>query len=363
MTCSPQERDMTYTPNFADPRVKRRIKRAMGFACSSLSDTRARRWARVELDRHFGTQNHDLSRWLRKQLLITANIHYDYQLGLCKSYRLNTEAVAYLSDIINDSRCINNTTIPNYPSVAQVQEIGLSWAKDTYGKEIQSGLFEYKDKSNRLWNDIQRLPTEIRRPLFAEQGYHWEYDIRACAPTLIYQHAKNQGLTKRTPTLNDFLADRQLYRQALAQTLNCTESQAKQIITALFSGAKIARGYAIDQILDHDSVKFDILKNNVWIKQLRKDIKRCWDAIKSSESSLRLRSRDKWHIYFQLERAVMSVVRTELNKQSIRYFLEHDGWRCDRHIDEYSLRLLVKKRTGYSVEFDCVRVTSDNTDV
>jgi hypothetical protein len=55
---------MTYTPNFNDPRVKKKIKRALGFACSSLSETNPRGWARVELDRHFGTQNHNLSKWL-----------------------------------------------------------------------------------------------------------------------------------------------------------------------------------------------------------------------------------------------------------------------------------------------------------
>jgi hypothetical protein len=166
-------------------------------------------------------------------------------------------------------------------------------------------------------------------------------------------------MTKKTLTLDSFLNDRQLYRVALAERLDCTESQAKQIITALFSGAKIAKGYAIDDILGNDPNRLSILKNNVWIQALRKDIKKCWDAIKSTESSVRLRSRDKWMIYFELERSVMNVVRTELKRLSVRYFLEHDGWRCDSYVNEYSLRLLVKKRCGYSVEFDCVRVTSE----
>ena len=352
---------MTYTPNFADPRVKRRIKRAMGFACSSLSDTRARAWARVELDRHFGTQNHDLSRWLRTKLLVKQSDKYNMDRHLCKQYTLNTEGVRELSELYNV------VSIVKFPSVAQVQELvqntGIQWAKEQYLPQIQSGLFEYKDKSNRLWNDIQRLPTEIRRPLFAEQGYHWEYDICASAPTLLYQRAKKEGMTRPTKTLDAFLADRKLYRQALAETLSCDPAQAKQIITALFSGAKLGPGNAIADVLNNDIAKLAILKNNVWIKELRKDIKKCWDAIKSSEQSLRLRSRDKWMIYFELERAVMNVVRSELNKLSVRYFLEHDGWRCDSHVDEYSLRLAVKKRTGYSVEFDYVRVSSDNTDV
>jgi hypothetical protein len=345
---------MTYTPNLNDPRVKKRIRRALGFACSSLSENKGRAWARVELDRHFGTQNHDLSKWLRSKLLVKDSDRYSMDQGLCKQYTLNIEGVLALQELYN---VVN---IVKFPSVAQVQEIvqntGIAWAKEQYGTQIQSGVFEYKDKSNRLWNDIQRLPTEIRRPLFAEQGYHWEYDIRACAPTLIYQKARNEGMTRPTPTLTAFLEDRQLYRQALSERLDCTEQQAKQIITALFSGAKLGPGNAIADVLNNDMAKLAILKNNTWIKELRKDIKKCWDAIKSSEKSLRLRSRDKWMIYFELERSVMNVVRTELNKLSVRYFLEHDGWRCDSHVNEYDLRLAVKKRTGYSVEFDCVRI-------
>jgi hypothetical protein len=345
---------MNYEPNFRDPRVKKRILRALGFACSSLSIDKSRAWARVELDRHFGTQNHKLSKWLRSKLLVKQSDKYNMDRHLCKQYTLNSEGVCELSELYNV------VTKSKFPSVAQVQELvqktGIEWAREQYLPQIQSGLFEYKDKSHRLWNDIQRLPTDIRRPLFAQQGYHWEYDICASAPTLIYQRARREGMTRPTKTLDAFLQDRQLYRQALAETLDCDLAQAKQIITALFSGAKLGPGNAIADVLNHDMHKLQILKNNTWIKELRKDIKKCWDAIKSSESSLRLRSRDKWMIYFELERSVMTVVRTELTKLSVRYFLEHDGWRCDSHIDEYSLRLLVKKKTGYSVEFDCVRI-------
>jgi hypothetical protein len=334
--------------------VKKRIRKALGFVCSSLSEDKPRAWARVELDRWFGTQNHDLSKWLRSKLLVKSTDRYNMQLGQCKQYLRNTEGITDLLGLYND------LVIVKLPSVAQVQELvqktGIEWAKEVYGDQISSGCFEYKDKSNRLWNDLQRLPTEIRRPLFAEQGYHWEYDIRACAPTLIYQRARKEGMTRPVKTLDAFLADRQLYRQALAERVGCTEAQAKQIITALFSGAKLGPGNAIADILNHRKDQLDILKNNVWVKELRKDIKKCWDAIKSSEKSLRLSSRQKWMIYFELERSVMNVVRTELNKMSVRYFLEHDGWRCDRYVDEYSLRLTVKKRCGYSVDFDYVRI-------
>jgi hypothetical protein len=345
---------MTYTPNFNDPRVKKKVKRALGFCCSSLSANKPRAWARVELDKWFGTQNHKFSKWLRKQLLIEDSKRYSKDRGECKKWLLRESGVNHLCEIYNDY------LITKLPSVAQVNkstQIALDWAENEYKTQLESGAFEYKEKSNRLWNDLQRIPSEIRKPLFAKHGYEYEYDIQACAPTLITQLARKQGMTRPTPVLDDFLENRQHYRTALAERIGCTERQSKEILNAIFAGAKLGPNNAIATILNENRHQLELLKLNVWFCSLRKDIKKCWDAIKSSEKSLRLSSRDKWMIYFGLEKSVMNVVRRELIKEGNRYFLEHDGWRCESYIDPHALRLSVKKHTGYDVQFDYVRIT------
>ena len=348
---------MTYTPNFDNAKVRTRCLKALGFCCSSLSIDTPRQWARVELDRWFGHQHHQLSRWLRKTLLIEDSKRYNKDTGECKKWLLNEVGVNHLCEIYNNYLIVK---LPSATLRSNTTQIAVDWAEVEYKTQLETGNFEYKEKSNRLWNDIQRIPSEIRKPLFAKHGYEYEYDIQACAPTLIHQYAKKSGLTRPTKTLDLFLADRQYYRQALAERIGCTEKQAKTILNAVFAGAKLGPGNAVAEILDNDINKVNLLRDLVWFKELRKDIKKLWDVIKISEGCQRLSSRDKWMKYFELEKSVMSVVRKQLIKEGNRHFLEHDGWRCESYIDPHSLRLSVRKATGYDVMFEYVRITYTN---
>lgn len=345
---------MTYTPNFNDPRVKKKCLKALGFVCSSLSYDKPRAWARVELDKWLGYQHRELGQWLRSQLLIEASARWNKDTGECKKWLLREDGVNHLCEIYNNYLIAK---LPIANKVAKSTQIALDWAENEYKEQLTTGQFEYKEKSNRLWNDLQRIPSEIRKPLFAKHGYEYEYDIQACAPTLISQLARKEGMTRPTPVLDDFLENRQHYRTALAERIACTEKQSKEILNAIFAGAKLGPGNAIATILNDNRHQLALLKQNVWFCSLRKDIKKCWDAIKLSEKSVRLSSRDKWMIYFGLEKSVMNVVRRELVKDHNRYFLEHDGWRCESYIDPYALRLSVRKSTGYDVVFDYVRIT------
>ena len=63
-------------------------------------------------------------------------------------------------------------------------------------------------------------------------------------------------------------------------------------------------------------------------------------------------SKQKWNVYFELERLVINSVRTYLDERSVRYFLMHDGWACDREIDQIDLRDYVRNHTGYKIKFE-----------
>jgi hypothetical protein len=105
---------MTYTPNFNDPLVKKKIKRAVGFCCSSLSYDKPRAWARVELDKWLGYEHHRRGRWLRKTLLIEHSKRYSADRGECKKWLLREEGVNELCEIYN------NYLIAKLPSATQV---------------------------------------------------------------------------------------------------------------------------------------------------------------------------------------------------------------------------------------------------
>jgi len=82
---------MSYTPNFNDPRVVKRITHALGFASASLTTDKSRQWTTRELDKHIGRSWHSLGKYLRDKLLICTNDVYWFGThgSKCKEYRLN----------------------------------------------------------------------------------------------------------------------------------------------------------------------------------------------------------------------------------------------------------------------------------
>jgi hypothetical protein len=163
--------------------------------------------------------------------------------------------------------------------------------------------------------------------------------------------------------LRGYLADRNIIRDELAQGLELEPAAAKEIINALFAGARISNHNESDiyHILNGDLARIEYLKQHEYLSQLRADIKICWDYIIPHMSRRRkvdtnrllaVSSKQKWHVYFELERLVLDSVRTYLDQRSIRYFLIHDGWTCDREIDRDELRDYVRDKTRYEIKFE-----------
>lgn len=368
---------MKYQPNFQDPRVIARIRHAYGFARAVINH-KPHNWSTRYIDRYFGQQQTALSQWLREHLLICTNSRYNKDAGLTKQYRLNTEGADRIRDLLcgrqseqppTDSTAIDFTRIENYQFDQQVVS---SFIQREWGQELAQRQFTYEDKSSRLWHPLQNVRREQRQRVFADYELCYQYDIEASAPTLIHQHAQRQ----RDPmdlylfALRRYLEDRQQTRQELALALDIDIKTAKVIINALFCGARIGLGadFAISELVEHDPARIAWLKQDQYICDLRADIKTCWDYIKPSmmrrsrrdkcnrERLLPISSREKWMRYFDLERTCIDAVREYLDNNSTRYFLEHDGWSCEREIDVCDLSEFVYMRTGYQVKFELKKI-------
>jgi hypothetical protein len=107
----------TYQPNFNNPRVVSRCKLALGFACGVMSENKSHPWSTRYIDKFFGNQRNDLSKYLRKTLLICTDEYYRYNSddkNKCKEYRLNKEGVRSLLE------ALKTNNIQLYPSVVKV---------------------------------------------------------------------------------------------------------------------------------------------------------------------------------------------------------------------------------------------------
>lgn len=330
---------MTYSPNFNDPRVKRRCKRSLGFLASHLHPSKPKLYARDALDRYLGKSSNPLSAYLRSKTLICVDTHYNMETGKPKRYLLNLSGFDEIQCAIGEQ-----STDP--------KTIAARAMLDIHGDTIRSGTFKYKDKSHRRWNEIQNISSEVRTLVFQDCGYNWNYDIENAAPTLLYQHAQKCGLTKNLRVLEDLLSNKVQRRQELANRIGCDENNAKQIVAARFAGATLRWNNSLHtQTLHNNNLQFARLKDDAWFADLSEDLKVMWTSIKKDTHHSRLSCRHKWGIYFSLERKIINSCEKLIRKHNHQYFLEHDGFRTNGYIDPYKFKLHVKKQTGYSVDF------------
>jgi len=167
------------------------------------------------------------------------------------------------------------------------------------------------------------------------------------------------------PCVQEYLANRTQVRNQLATRLEITDEVAKQIITALFAGARIALNTdsSIYQLLDGDIARIHALKQDPFIEPLREEIKTIWEYItptlprrtttRNNKTRLvPISSRDKWNLYFQLEFQVLGAITDYLRSTDNEFFTEHDGWVCSREVDQDSLRVYVRDKTGFDIKLD-----------
>ena len=356
---------MSYKPNFTDPQVRRRIQRAIGFACGVMSTTTPHAWSTRYIDRWFGVQSNALSRYLRQRLLIETNSHWNKDTGQCKQYLLNALGVGDLCDHIGSDR-------------TQLAPIVRLVAQSEYHQELNTGEFQYHDQSRRLWHPLQNFRREYKREVLEQHGYTWHYDIRCSAMTLIHQHSQRipqviqdgawqQGaMDLYLFALRDYLRDRHRIRHQIAQEADLDPDTVKRVVNALLAGARLSTNPTTEiyRMLRGDVSCIQFLQQHEYLTALRADIKICWDYIAPTlprrtvtqangrPRRLPISSRQKWGVYFDLERQVLDVIREFLCESDNRYFLEHDGWSCQNEIDQTSLSHRIQHRTGFQVEFE-----------
>ena len=290
-----------YTPNFDDPRVRKRCKKALGFAYGLLRTHKEKSCYTRSIDKFFGQQQTQLGKYLRRKLLVMGNPHYQFGTGVsvCKMYTLDKVGA---DQLYQDLHPATKTTVFNTVKRHLVADAMEAEHID----EIRSGDFVYNDKSNRYWHPLQNVNSNTRKWLFAKHDYKHIYDITA-----------------------------------------------KKLINSLFAGARLGcnKDYSTFQMLNYDYNKMNALKADAQLDALRCAITKAWKIIASAEDihvslGKKITSRHKWAVYFKYERAIMNVITDYLEYNYIKYFIEHDGWSCNTQLDIAELLKLIRARTG-----------------
>jgi hypothetical protein len=231
---------------------------------------------------------------------------------------------------------------------------------------MQSGEFDYKEKSNRLFTSAQFIPRKIRDSVLNNQGYRYHYDIEAAAPRMLLQRAQYINPDISLPHLEDYIENRSLRRREIAQSCRISKDQVKTVINAVLQGSHISKykDSKLFMALNQDYDAITRLQNDTITQNIVNDIKSLWKTLKSEfpertmtdvrgiTRRLRITSKQKSSYYRELEDQVGKIIRKLLKKDSVRYLWIHDGWRCDKAIDPGMIESEVRRKTGLVIKLE-----------
>ena len=346
-----------YQPNTDDRRVRRRIKSALGMTLGCFSEDKSRPMGTRFIDRHFGQQQLPLSQWLRRQLLICTNHSYNFESGQCKEYTINPAGVQDLQLILGGRLCLTPVEQREYNHHQAVE-----WATETF-----SISDPYEDKSQRLWHPMQYLKKSTRNSTLADQGMEMQYDIQTAAPTLLHQRSWQHSQGHILETIDYYIQNKDSVRAKLANETGLPEKNIKQLINSLFAGASLGASprFSCWHLCNQDPAIIEFLKQHDFVVPLRADIQQMWQYLKpelpvrqmttstGKKRNMQMTPKNKWHLYFGLERQVLNAIRSYLDLYQLEYLLIHDAFASKKlpmGIDD--LEDYIRDQTGFDLKFD-----------
>ena len=317
----------------------------------------------AELTDVFGNQSNPLSAYLRGMVL--QQVSSSYRVGqYSKVWSLNKAGRDELARLV---QVANNGVVPG-----ALQP--MSYVMQKYGEELHTLEFKYNDSSNRLFHGLQNIKREHKADFWHSVGLRWNYDIVAAAPTILFQLAqKHLGGAQASSnlidilfgTLKEYLADRTAFRAHVAALTGLTLHDAKRLVNSLFNGARLARTAQCSayQVMNFDYDAMSRLQADPKVQTLRDDIARMWRKIEEARrfampldgraGAWKLsKSKDKWSVYFEHERAVLESIKRYLAKTGNKAFTEHDGFRTSREVDVNELETWIEQETGFKLKIE-----------
>jgi hypothetical protein len=340
-----------YQPQWQSAKFRRRCQLVFAFLDRYVISQGSVAIASTQLYRHFGNTSQPQGRWLFERLLTVTNSYYNSATGCTRRYQANTAAVTALKQQLGIDTL---AAIPVPPDLAA---------------QLASGQIEYRDTSSRSFSSLQYIPRERRSHLLNQNGYSYQYDIQAAAPSLLMQLAQRQQPDLELAHLSGYVANRSAIRASIAQECQITADQVKLVINSVLQGAAVTCYYQskLFQELNRSYAAIAALKTCQQFQLIKQDIRQMWRVLRdqlpprtritSSGQTRRVRAsaRDKSQLYRELENQVGQVIRRYLKRSGARVLWLHDGWICDQIADPGEIEQQVRRQTEYCIQLDWTR--------
>ena len=336
-----------YKPNFNDPRIRSRALGVLAWCDELRLNRKGKQLHHDKLLQVFGNyRQQGFAQWLVANLLTRLG---QYKPGV-SSFTYRLKEAGY--------KKVHGKLGTNPPSELEV-------VQSVYGAILRGDASpEYNDKGDRRYHPIQNIQRDLRKQAFA--GW-WDYDIEACAPTLIYQFAlqKYQSMfgdgADPFPSVTRMIADKVAVRAHLVSLLGIDVPQAKEVLAAVLFRATLAptAKARLFSSLGGDETRFHLLVNDEFIGSLRAQVKSMWAYARMQQlrdqelTGIRPRrpkqaSQVRMKLYLMLERRVMDAMLAEfpIGKSIV---LIHDGFMTKKRVDVAVLEQAVLDKTGFLI--------------
>lgn len=344
----------TYKPNFDDPRIRERAEAVLKWCDEMRLSKQDRRVHRDVMFDVFGNTSRQPGRWLRHKLLDQMG---GYKPGSHSyRYRLDPEGYQEVYALLNKQP----------PSEVEI-------VMDRFG-DLITGVTEikYKDIGNRRYHPMQNIKREIRKQAFADW---WDYDIEACAATLVHQYAVQHyqrikggdSTVEPFPTVARIIHDKAAVREHIAALTGLDMQAAKDLIQMLLFRATISPHHksSVFRMLREDYAVYYRFVDDPFVIAFRHEVKNLWYWARQHDryeratrflqgkaaSSLSGRnSKVRMAIYLSLERKVMDVMLDGVRDQGVPVVLMHDGFMTKRRVNVAALEGAVLSKAGFAIK-------------
>lgn len=340
---------VTHPPGWDRKQVRDRVREACEWAELYLHESKPTEVHRDTLQAKFGARGKDIGQYLRGALLIRHTKHNDgHNGGVVKStsYLLNKDNLLLLQSLLSSTHS-SVAEVVTHRATAQILP------PDT--KVVTHCGFEYIDKSHRLWHEAQRIRRDKKDAYWVERGMPFNYDIVSAAPTILVQLAELAGLrAKNLTAVMTYLAAPKKFRAYVARIAGLDADDAKQLLTSMFNGARLAcTPYcSAFNLLGRDKTRMKALQDDLNVSLLVSNIAAVWSALRLSTHLPLKTGSEKWSLYFEYERAILEIAVQYFNELGISYFLEHDGYRTSEKIDTAELEARVLRELQLRIRLE-----------
>ena len=358
---------------------------------------------------HLGNteEKYKMDRLLFKYLFRRDGIYsFNKDEGICYRYKFNWHNLLCFmqrnhKDLHNSNFCITTSKMVDI-EIARNKIIGIDFCctYPNYKEELPVLEITSCPRYNQV---TDRLPKGVVHQLWKGE---YEYDIEACAYSLLYQTAciKAKANSDCFILLPRTYLDKERFRQEVAKELNCSVPIAKVILAAiLFRGNKPNIKFSTNLQKELIKQKFHYwnwdelqhkIKESALLSSLILEIKYMWTCLEKNWDEMNDYSSHekflKYHdeigysysdedgyeeiitlkgrysapsfrsfIYFEIEREVIDLIKDWLDQEGLIHYTKHDSFWCPNNLEEgnkiLELVYYIKDRTylwvNFSIEF------------